>query len=334
MKITENASLQAYNTFGIDVSAKFLIEIESPDDVIEALQFTKKNSLPILTLGGGSNILFTQSFDGAILLIRNNGINIIDENDDFVWVEVGAGENWHSFVLYCVEKSWQGIENLSLIPGTVGAAPVQNIGAYGVEVKDLIESVEAVRIEEENIQVFTNLECEFAYRNSIFKTDLKGKCIITKVLFKLRKKPVFNTSYGAITSFLEDKEVTIKSISDAVTAIRQSKLPDPAEIGNCGSFFKNPIVEEHTFERVKKEYPNVAAYPQRDKMKLAAGWLIDQAGWKGKRIGDVGTYPKQALVMVNYGKATGLEAKEFAEKIQDVVFNKFGVKIEPEVNIL
>ncbi len=334
MKIIENASLKPYNTFKVDAKADFLLEIASQDDVKEAIQFAKKHQLQTLVLGGGSNILFTQNFTGAVFFIHNKGIEQVGEEENFVWVEAAAGENWHQFVLYCVEQNWQGVENLSLIPGTVGAAPVQNIGAYGVEIREVVESVEAIHKGSGETKIFTNEECRFAYRNSIFKAELKGQYIITKVKFKLRKKPIYNISYGAISSLLADKEISIKAISDAVTGIRERKLPNPVLIGNCGSFFKNPIVEKAFYEKLKGSYPNLVAYPQHDKMKLAAGWLIEQSGWKGKRIGEVGTYEKQALVIVNHGNATGAEAKSFAQKIRNVVHDKFGVFIEPEVNVL
>ena len=262
----------------------------------------------------------------------------MDENENFIWVKSGAGVVWHEFVLHCNEKNWAGIENLALIPGSVGAAPMQNIGAYGVEVKSVFHELEAVEIATGDIKVFSNAECEFGYRESIFKRKLKGQFIITSVTFKLHKKPDFQTSYGAIISELERLKVTdlsISAISNAVINIRKSKLPDPAKIGNAGSFFKNPIVPLAVVKAIRNEYPNCASYPVNDEFsKLAAGWLIDQAGWKGKRFGNYGVHDKQALVLVNYGGATGQEIYDLSKEIVEDIRLKFGVKLEREVNII
>ncbi len=332
MRVTLNASLAPYNTFGIDVPAQRLVTLQQPSDLTEALAIDQPSNF--LVVGGGSNILFTQPFEGTILHVAFRGIELISEDEESVRVRVAAGENWHQFVTYCVQKNWQGVENLSLIPGTVGAAPVQNIGAYGVEVCEVLECVEAVELATKQPKVFSVKECGFGYRKSVFKYTLKGQYLITHVVFRLRKKPQYNTSYGALASMLAEQPLTVHAISQAVIAIRQSKLPDPNELGNCGSFFKNPVISEEQFNQLKQKYPAIVGFPQGEGVKVAAGWLIDHAGWKGKRLGNVGTYPKQALVMVNWGGATGGEAKAFAEQVQQVVQQTFGVWLEPEVNIL
>ena len=336
MSNLQNTSLKAYNTFGIDVAAEHLISIESTGELVKTL--AEINQKELLILGGGSNVLFMNDFKGTVLLNKLEGISVVDENEDHVWVKAGGGVNWHEFVLHCIHQNWAGIENLSLIPGSVGAAPMQNIGAYGVETKDVFHELEAVEISSGKIKMFSNKECQFGYRESVFKRALKGQYLISSVIFKLDKKPTFKTSYGAITNELENMKVTelsIQAISNAVINIRQSKLPDPKVTGNAGSFFKNPVVPISLAENIKKEYPEAAAYPvDNNSMKLAAGWLIDKAGWKGKTYGNYGVHPKQALVLVNYGGATGQNIYDLSTEILADINSKFGVELEREVNIV
>lgn len=336
MSNLQNTSLKAYNTFGIDVAAEHLVSIESTSELVKTL--AEINQKELLILGGGSNVLFMNDIKGTVLLNKLEGISVVDENEDHVWVKAGGGVNWHEFVLHCIHQNWAGIENLSLIPGSVGAAPMQNIGAYGVETKDVFHELEAVEISSGKIKMFSNEECQFGYRESVFKRALKGQYLISSVIFKLDKKPTFKTSYGAITNELENMKVTelsIQAISNAVINIRQSKLPDPKVAGNAGSFFKNPVVPISLAENIKKEYPEAAAYPvDNNSMKLAAGWLIDKAGWKGKTYGNYGVHPKQALVLVNYGGATGQNIYDLSTEILADINSKFGVELEREVNIV
>ncbi len=332
----ENINLKLQNTFGIDVNARFYAIANNTDELIQL--FSQPHSSTFI-LGGGSNILFTQDYPG--LIIKNNlrGIDIIKEDQEHVWIKVAAGENWHQFVLYCVEHGYAGIENLSLIPGTVGAAPIQNIGAYGVELNDCFVELDALNIQNQTIKTFSNSECQFGYRDSVFKTTLKNQFVILSITLKLNKNPVFYVTYGDIKNTLAEmqiNELSIKVISDAVIHIRRSKLPDPNEIGNAGSFFKNPIISYDEFIQLQKQYPNIPHYATDDPtlIKIAAGWLIEQAGWKGKRIGDIGVHAKQALVLVNYGDGKGHEILELAQAIQSSVKEKFGVTLIPEVNII
>lgn len=336
MSNLQNTSLKAYNTFGIDVAAEHLISIESTGELVKTL--AEINQKELLILGGGSNVLFMNDIKGTVLLNKLEGISVVDENEGHVWVKAGGGVNWHEFVLHCIHQNWAGIENLSLIPGSVGAAPMQNIGAYGVETKDVFHELEAIEISTGKIITFSNSDCQFGYRESVFKRALKGQYLISSVIFKLDKKPTFKTSYGAITNELENMKVTelsIQAISNAVINIRRSKLPDPKVTGNAGSFFKNPVVPISLAENIKKEYPEAAAYPLDDNsMKLAAGWLIDKAGWKGKTYGNYGVHPKQALVLVNYGGATGQNIYDLSTEILTDIKSKFGVELEREVNIV
>jgi UDP-N-acetylmuramate dehydrogenase len=335
VQVQENISLKSHNTFGIEVTAKYFAVAKSASD-LQAILEQYKNE-PRLILGGGSNVLFTKPFDGLVLKNEIAGIEVVKEDDDFVYVKAGAGESWHRFVEYCVENNFAGAENLSLIPGSVGASPMQNIGAYGVEIKDIFHELEALHIETGVTRTFDLDECQFGYRESIFKKDLKNQFIITSVTYKLRKIPVFNTSYGAIQQELDAmgvKELSIGAISQAVINIRTSKLPDWKIVGNAGSFFKNPQVTQEKYAALKADYPAIAAYPQNEGMKLAAGWLIEHCGWKGFREGDAGCYPKQALVLVNYGGATGSQIFELSEKIIQSVKDKFGVTLEREVNVI
>jgi UDP-N-acetylmuramate dehydrogenase len=294
--------------------------------------------LPLFILGGGSNILFTKDVDALVLRNELKGISVVSETDETIDLKAGAGEEWHAFVQYCVEKGLGGVENLSLIPGSVGASPMQNIGAYGAEIKDCFVSLEAFHIEKQELHTFSADDCAFGYRESVFKRQHKGKYIIVSVTYRLQKHPQFNTAYGAIQAQLDEMGVTelsVKAISEAVIAIRSSKLPNPKELGNAGSFFKNPVVSKSDFERIAANYPEMPHYPQADSSeKLAAGWLIEQAGWKGKRVGNCGVHAKQALVLVNYGGATGDEIYALSQAVLDAVEEKFGVLLEREVNIL
>jgi len=333
MNISENISLRAYNSFGIDVQARYFSAFSDQDQLAELLGFSPA---PPLILGGGSNILLTRDIDGLVLKNEIRGVGVVHEDEEHVYVRVGAGEVWHPFVLYCLERDWAGVENLSLIPGSVGAAPMQNIGAYGVEIRDVFHELEAYVIDEQRVYTFSANDCEFGYRESIFKGKYKDRVVILNVTFRLNKKPVFHTSYGDIRNELERmgvKDLNIRAVSQAVISIRQSKLPDPAKIGNAGSFFKNPTVSKEKFEALQVEFPLIVAYPRPVGLKLAAGWLIEQCGWKGFRRGDAGCHGKQALVLVNYGNATGREIYDLSEEILFSVNEKFGVLLEREVNI-
>lgn len=335
MNILKNISLKPFNTFGIDVKARQFVDIVSIDELKEIIK--KENEF--FLLGGGSNLLLTDDIQKTVIHINTKGIEVIRETNDHVYVKVHAGENWHHFVLWCIEHNYGGVENLSLIPGNVGTAPIQNIGAYGVELKDVMHSLEALEIESVVAKIFSNKECEFGYRNSVFKNKLKGKYVITSVTFELTKNThKLNSSYGAIRTELDKNKIknpTIKDISDAVITIRQSKLPDPEEIGNSGSFFKNPVISIRDFKRLQKEYPKIPHYVISNKeIKVPAGWLVEQCGFKGKRFGDAGVHKNQALVLVNYGKATGKEILELSKKIQSSVLEKFRIKLDAEVNIL
>ncbi|MEZ4905045.1 MAG: UDP-N-acetylmuramate dehydrogenase [Spirosomataceae bacterium] len=338
LTIQSNVSLKTYNTFGIDVSARYLVEVDNDEDIQTLLQLPNVQSLPKLILGGGSNLLLTQDFNGLVVKINIKGIQVVKEDQTHVWLRAGAGENWHDFVMYCVERGLGGIENLSLIPGTVGAAPMQNIGAYGLEIKDTFDQLEAVEIATGHKKTFNNETCRFGYRDSIFKNEAKGQYIISSVQFKLSKTPTFQIAYGDIQKTLEQmgvKELTIKAISDAVIKIRRSKLPDPAEIGNAGSFFKNPEIPKKQYDLLKLQYPEIPGYSiDSQAIKVPAGWLIEQCGWKGKRFGNIGVHTRQALVLVNYGGGSGSEIKQLAERIQTSVFEVFGILLHTEVNFI
>ena len=335
--IKSNVSLRAFNTFGIDASAKLFAQAENEDHVRNVLQSDAFKLNENLILGGGSNVLFTKDFDGLVLRNNIQGVEVVEESDEHVLVRVGGGVVWHEFVLYCLEQGWNGVENLSLIPGSVGASPMQNIGAYGVEIKEVFHELEAIHLKSAEIHYFNASDCDFGYRESVFKNKHKGEYLISRVTYKLSKSGGFNVSYGAIEKQLETmgiSELSAKAVSDAVISIRQSKLPDPKKIGNSGSFFKNPIVDLSVYNNVKKAYPGVVGYSAGEgKMKLAAGWLIDQAGWKGKTIGSYGVHKNQALVLVNYGGAKGKEIYDLSEEILISIKEKFGVQLEREVNI-
>jgi len=334
----ENVSLKPFNTFGLEAGAKYFEEINNEDEVLNLLHQERFGAMPLLILGGGSNVLFTQDFDGLVLLNRLKGIKILNETDSEILLEVASGEVWHDFVLHAVKNGWSGIENLSLIPGTVGAAPMQNIGAYGVEVKNVIEQVRYLVLDTLQIETLNAAACEFGYRESVFKHDLKGKVFILSVQFRLSKGAFIpQISYGAIQETLAEKQITnpsIQEVSEAVIAIRQSKLPDPAVLGNSGSFFKNPEIPEAQFNELKKKFETLPSYPTTPGfVKIPAGWLIEHAGWKGKRVGETGSHAEQALVLVNYGNAEGYEVKALAFEIIADIQAKFGIRLSPEVNI-
>ncbi|MCX8524115.1 UDP-N-acetylmuramate dehydrogenase [Chryseobacterium formosus] len=335
----ENFSLKPFNTFGVEAKAKYFIEINSVEELIETLKHSHTQTLPLLFLGGGSNLLFTQDFDGLAIKLNLKGISEEVLNEKEVLVTAKAGENWHEFVLFCLNKNYGGLENLSLIPGNVGTSPMQNIGAYGTEIKDIFVDCKVLNLETLEVEIFDLEKCRFGYRDSIFKQEGKGKYVILEVRFKLTKENhLIKTEYGAIQSELENsgiKNPTIQDISKAVINIRQSKLPDPKEIGNAGSFFKNPTIPLDQFENLKEKFSNIQGYPNGEFVKVPAGWLIEQCGWKGKQIGNVASHQLQALVIVNAtGNATGKEIFDFSTMIIDSVKEKFGIELEREVNIL
>lgn len=334
--IEHNINIAPYTTFGVTARAHSFSTFSSTEELKDLL--AKNDHEQLMILGGGSNVLFTRDYDGLVLVNKIKGIEVVKEDDDHVYVKVGAGENWHQFVLHAIKNDWGGIENLSLIPGSVGASPMQNIGAYGVEIKDVFDSLTAFHLSSKTEEDFTHEECEFGYRESVFKRALKGQYVITSVTYRLDKKHQLNTSYGAIEAELERKGIsspTIKDVSDAVIAIRQSKLPDPTKIGNAGSFFKNPVVKKKVIEHIQKEYPRAPFYPIDDEhVKVPAGWLIDTAGWKGKRFGEYGVHVNQALVLVNYNDAKGQEIYDLSQRILDDVNERFGIILEREVNVI
>ena len=337
MSIQNNISLKPFNTFGIDASAKHFVSVSSMDALKEVLnlkQYQKK-----LILGGGSNMLLTKDFDGLVIHINLKGIEVVSKDQDVVIVKAHAGENWHQFVLWCISHDFGGIENLSLIPGNVGTAPIQNIGAYGVELKDVFESCEAIALETKALKTFSKSDCNFGYRNSVFKQEAKGKYIITSVNFKLSKQHhKLQVNYGAIASQLEAMQVTeptIQEVSKAVISIRERKLPDPKKIGNSGSFFKNPVITKTHFKTLLENFRDIPSYPVSDNnVKVPAGWLIEKAGFKGKRFGSYGVHKNQALVLVNYDDAKGSDILKLSKLIQKTVHRLFGISIEAEVNIL
>ena len=337
MEIQTNFSLKNYNTFGIEAKAKQFVAVHNVAELKTILEENKSKKKFIL--GGGSNMLLTQAVDALVIHVDLKGKKIIKEDKDFVWVESQAGENWHEFVIWTIDQNLGGLENMSLIPGNVGTTPVQNIGAYGTEIKDTFYSCEAISIENQKIKTFTKAECHFGYRESVFKNEAKDHYIITSVVFKLTKRNhKINTSYGDITAELAKNNITnptLKEVSNAVIAIRQSKLPDPKELGNSGSFFKNPILLKTDFEKIHKKFPEMKFYEVSEtEVKVPAGWLIEQAGFKGKRFGDAGIHKNQALVLVNYGNATGQEILDVSKDIQETIFKTFGIHIEAEVNVI
>jgi UDP-N-acetylmuramate dehydrogenase len=338
MILQRNASLRPFNTFGIDQKAEVLARFGSAAELKALLASPELQGMPRLILGGGSNVLFTRDYPGAVLLNEVKGITLVREDDEHVWVKAGAGETWHALVLHAVANGWGGIENMSLIPGKVGAGPMQNIGAYGVELKDVFDELEAFHVEDGTVHRFDRVACAFGYRESFFKRAGKDRFVILSVTVRLRKHPKVNTTYGSIKHELEKRGIahpTIKDVSDAVIAIRRSKLPDPTELGNAGSFFKNPVVPAELAERIKAHTPDLVTYPGGDgAVKLAAGQLIEKAGWKGFREGAVGVHRDQALVLVNHGGATGAMIFDLSERIFASVRDRFGVELEREVNII
>jgi len=337
MQIQSNFSLKSFNTFGIESKAKNFVAVHSLDELKTVL--AEHAAEPKFILGGGSNMLLTQDIDALVIHIDLKGKRIVKEDDDFVWVESMAGENWHEFVLWTIDQNFGGLENMSLIPGNVGTTPVQNIGAYGTEIKDTFVSCDAMKIDDQTMRTFSKEDCRFGYRESIFKQEAKNQYIITSVVFKLTKRNHnINTSYGDITKELALQNVTVptlKDVSNAVIAIRQSKLPDPKILGNSGSFFKNPVISRSHFEKVQAQFPEIKFFEvSPTEVKVPAGWLIEQAGYKGFRKGDAGVHKNQALVLVNYGSATGQEILALSREVQQAVFDKYSIAIEAEVNVI
>lgn len=338
MEIRKNYSLKAFNTFSINVDAKYFARVASVDDLLIARDFIEKNDCKAMVLGGGSNILFLSDYDGLILRNELKGIKVEFEDEEHVHIRAMAGENWDDFVSWCVKKNYGGLENLSLIPGSVGASPIQNIGAYGVEIKDMFLELEAFNLKTGELKNWKKNDCCFGYRDSVFKHKYKGEYIILSVSFKLDKKPVFKTAYGAIQNEIERMgsiPISIAAIRKAVISIRRAKLPDPEKIGNAGSFFKNPTISEAQFQQLKSKFPEIVSYQlPNGNYKLAAGWLIDRAGWKGKRLGDAGVHNKQALVLVNYGNAAGEDIIQLAHEIEESIKFLFQINLECEVNVI
>ena len=336
MKTTQHASLLSYNTFGIDVKADYFIEYDSITDLQAALQSDVVKQNRILPIGGGSNLLFLKDFNGVVLHSAIKSIEKVREDADSVYLEVGSGVVWDDFVAYCVESGWGGVENLSLIPGEAGASAVQNIGAYGVEVQDVIVEVNAVKIETAKIRTFSNEDCHYGYRESIFKNELKGKYIVSSVVFRLEKQPIFKLNYQHLEDeVLRNGEICLQNIRQTIIAVRESKLPDTKATGNAGSFFMNPVISKEHFNSLEEKYPNIPHYfVSETEEKVPAGWLIDQCSWKGKQIGNAGVHDKQALVLVNKGGATGAEIVFLAEQIQASVKATFGIELKPEVNYI
>lgn len=337
IQIQHNVSLKPYNTFGIDVSAARFCKVHSLAELKQVL--LESDNDDVLMIGGGSNLLLTRDYPGLVILNNIKGLVVEYEDDEHVYIKAYSGEVWHDFVMHCVEKQWGGIENLSLIPGTVGAAPMQNIGAYGTEIINVFHSLEALNLDTLETELFDKEACRFGYRESVFKRELKGKYFIYSVTFRLSKKPVLNLEYGDIRNTLAEQGITpetagIRDVSNAVIHIRQSKLPDPKVLGNSGSFFKNPTIPESHFNTLQQQFPEIKGYPGPHGVKVAAGWLIEQCGWKGKRVGETGSHARQSLVLVNYGHATGNEVYRLAMEIIESVKVKFGIALEPEVNII
>ena len=335
LEILKNHSLQAYNTFGIDAKAESFVKVQNEAQLDAALEHL--NDMPWV-LGGGSNVLLTSDVVVPVVSNEIGGIEVIAESEDYVDIRIGGGVVWHDLVMWAVERGLGGIENLALIPGKVGAAPIQNIGAYGVELKDVFRRLEAVNLESREKLEFEHADCAFGYRDSVFKRHLRGRICITRIILRLtRINHNLNTKYGAIADTLQANGVenpTIRDVADAVIAIRSSKLPDPAQLGNAGSFFKNPVVDRSVVDTIRTTHPDVVSYPAGERLKVPAGWLIERCGWKGKRVGNVGCYAKQALVIVNHGGATGQEIFDFAMQVRESVRKEFGIDLEPEVNVV
>ncbi|MEX0772590.1 MAG: UDP-N-acetylmuramate dehydrogenase [Balneolales bacterium] len=336
--IREEVNLKPFNSFQVETGARYFADIVDASQLKLLIQHPVFREQRALALGGGSNILFRKYFDGLVLKISIPGIELIKEDEDHVWLKAGAGVNWHKFVLFCLGHNYAGVENLSLIPGNIGAAPIQNIGAYGVELDQVFSQLEAIEIKTGNSCRFDKDDCGFAYRDSVFKKELKDQFIITAVTIRLHKAPKLNLNYGTINQTLDEMKIknpTIQNVSEAVCRIRRSKLPDPAELGNSGSFFKNPIVENSVLQALKKDFPQIPHYELTDgRVKIPAGWLIEKGGWKGKTIGKTGTHKKQALVIVNYGGATGSDIYDYAMQVQHAIKKEFGITLLPEVNVI
>ncbi len=338
MNFKENFSLKDRNTFGVEAKAKFFSEIESSGEIPEIIRFIQNNPAPVLVLGEGSNVLFTRDFDGYVLQVRIGGIHVTKTDDRFYWIKAGAGVKWDDLVKNTLRAGMAGLENLSMIPGTVGAAPVQNVGAYGVEIRETLEALEAYDLKTGEKRYFRNRECRFGYRDSIFKNKLKGRFLISSVVFRLNREPVFNLTYRPLREKLYARgqtEISADDIRETVMSIRREKLPDPAVTGNAGSFFKNPVIETDSWETLKKSYPDLPGHSGgEDKIKISAAWLIDRAGWKGKKRGRAAVHEQQPLVLVNTGGATGEEILELSKAVQDSVKRQFGIQLVPEVRIL
>ena len=336
MPIHQQFSLKKHNTFGFDVSAQYYANPKTIEEILDIFSDEHWRSTPILIIGKGSNILFRSNFEGLVIHPSIQGVELVSEDTNYVYLRVGAGVTWDDFVAYSVKQGWGGIENLSLIPGSVGAAPIQNIGAYGVEVKDCIYQVEAFDYQQMRFLSFPNQECAFGYRNSIFKQELKGRIIITHVTFRLQKQPLFSTRYTDVEEELAKyTDINLQNIREAIIAIRRRKLPDHFVTGNAGSFFKNPIVPSSLANSIKQQYGNIKIFPEdSDNVKIPAAWLIEQCGWKGKRVGNVGVHTNQALVLINHGNGTGQEVLQLAKAIQESVFNTFSIHLEMEVNVV
>ena len=338
MEIVQNASLKPYNTFGIEAAAKYFCEVHTIDELMDVLQSNIAHDENLLILGGGSNVLFKDDYAGLVILNRIGGIQLVNQNNEHVFVKAGGGELWHQLVRWCVERNYGGIENMSFIPGCVGAGPIQNIGAYGAELKDVLHELEAVEVATATLHRFSLADCRLGYRDSLFKREAKGRYVIASVTIRLNKNPVPNTRYASLEKELTRRGIThptIIDVSDAVIAVRQSKLPEPHVLGNAGSFFKNPEIGKQEFDNLKKKYESIVGFPSANGIiKLSAGWLIEQCGWKGKRVGNTGAHKDQALVLVNYGGATGREVFALALEIRKSVNEKFGVEMELEVNLV
>jgi UDP-N-acetylmuramate dehydrogenase len=338
MLIKENFNLRSYNTFGVDCIARQLVEINEIDDLYSLFRQKYLKVSSLLILGEGSNVLFTKNFDGLVIKNSLQGKEIVSQTDDKICLKIKGGENWSDFVDFTVEKGFGGVENLSLIPGTVGAAPIQNIGAYGVELRDMLITVEVFDLKTGEIREFSNSECEFGYRTSIFKTKYKGRFLVVSIVLKILTKPILNLRYAPLQKTFRERSpdtISVREVSEAVKSIRRSKLPDPSQLGNAGSFFKNPVVSFHKVEELISIFPDMPFYKVDDQnFKVAAGWLIEKSGWKGKRIGDAGVHDKQALVIVNYGKASGLEIFNLSQKVRQSVYDQFGIQLEREVTVL
>ncbi|MCL4118520.1 UNVERIFIED_CONTAM: hypothetical protein GTU68_048911 [Idotea baltica] len=339
VNIFENYNLSSYNTFGVDSNAKFFTTINNYKCFCQLIKETSYKNAPKLVLGGGSNLIFSSKiYNGFVISNKVRGINVLSETKNEIILKVGGGENWHGLVCYTLENGWRGLENLSLIPGSVGAAPIQNIGAYGIELKDVFESLEAWDLQTGEIRIFTKEECQFGYRNSIFKQQLRGQYFIASVIFKLNQTKALNTNYGAIEAELNAQKITqarAKDVSKTIIKIRESKLPNPSKIGNVGSFFKNPIINEKQFLALKEKFADLKFYELANKeYKIPAAWLIEQCGLKGIQLGNVGVSENHALILINCGKAKGEEVVTLAKKIQNDVFNKFAISLEAEANIV